>query len=59
MTIKANGATKTIKMIKVEKASGAVEAEARAKRGVNSKIRISIIIFIMRRSLAKRASTRK
>ena len=59
MTIKTNEATKMIKMIKVEKVSGAVEAEARAKGDVNSKIRISIIIFTMRRSLAKRASTRK
>ena len=36
-----------------------VEIKAKIKKNVNSKIRISIIIFIMKRSFAERASTRK
>ena len=59
MTIKAGEMAKVIKVIKVEKAGEAVEIKAEIKRGVSSRIRISIIIFIMRRSFAKRASTRK
>ena len=60
--IKANGVnetTKAIKAIKVKKANEAIEAEAKTKRDANSKIRISIIIFTMRKPLAKRASIRK
>ena len=36
-----------------------VEIKAKTKRKINSKIRISIIIFIIKKSLTKRASTRK
>ena len=36
-----------------------VKAETKTKKDANSKIRISIIIFTMRRPLAERASTQK
>ena len=55
----ANKATKTIKTIKIKKINEIIEIRARAEKGVNSKIRISIIIFTMRGSLAERASIRK
>ena len=46
----------TIKTNEINKIK--IKIEIKAKRGVNSEIRISIIIFTMREPLAKRASTR-
>ena len=48
-----------IKTIKIEKINEAIEIKAKIKKNVNSRIRISIIIFIMRGLFAERASTRK
>ena len=59
MMIKANEAAKAIRAIKVEKINEIIEAKAGAEKGVNSEIRISIIIFIMKESFAKRVSTRE
>ena len=56
---KVNGVTKTIKVIKIEKANEAIKIKTKIKENVNSGIRISIIIFIMRRFFAERVSTRE
>ena len=56
--IKANeidGATKMIKVIKIEKAGEAIEIKAKIKKNVNSGIRISITILTMRKLFAKHA----
>ena len=52
-------ATKAIKIIRIEKANKTIEIKARIKKNVNSEIRTSIIIFIMKRFFVKCASTRK
>ena len=59
MTTKINEATKTTKAIKIKKINETIETKAKIKKNVNPRIRIPIIIFIMKRSLAKRASIRK
>ena len=56
ITTKANEITKAIKAIKIEKANETIKAKTKTKKDVNSRIRISIIIFIIKKSFAKRAS---
>ena len=51
-----NEATKAIKITKIKKINGVIEIKTEIKKGVNSEIRISIIIFIMKRFFAERAS---
>ena len=61
MTIKITK-TKMIKAIKATKIKEINEinkTKAKIKKDVNSEIQISIIIFIIKRSFAKRVSTRK
>ena len=55
-TNEINEAMKTTKAAEIEKTNEIIEIKAGAERGVNPKIRISIIIFTMKRSFAKRAS---
>ena len=51
--------TKAIKAIRIEKTNETIKIKTKTKKDVNSRIRISIIIFIMKESFAKRASTQK
>ena len=57
--IKANETTRAIKAIKIEKADETIETKTKIKKSVNPRIRISIIIFTVKKFLAKRASARK
>ena len=54
-----NEMTKVIRTIKVKEINETIEIKTKTKKSVNSRIRISIIIFIMRKFFAKRASTRE